>query len=573
MELSGRDLDGLVGQLAAILESDTDPDSEEDEGEDKDQALVQEKDEVKEKLACFEHVSQTLLAELSTLEAEYETEKSCREQAETYAAQMSRENKNLKWISTTLLPLLSHLPGDLMNLGNAEEAPSETAEDLVGQYQEQIKDLQAKVSRLLGEKKELALQVKELRDQLQWLQDKLEEEAAEKQSMRVLMEQRQRAWKTVKQTSCLVAQENHRMAQQLDLEKELRQEAETFAHLMLVKQKEANRQSVILMQNVGPDARLLHALEEVADVTRALEGAKREHQARVKDLEAQLARRPQQEEMQKLQQALALAEAEKDCLEKRLVHMEESKAALEERVRSLEEGAKLTNADPSPGACPTADPPPPPPPPPLPPPLIPSAPMDPLMAIRQRRAVRLVRREVPRNDDVKAKAVEEMMARIKGGVVLRSVGRDAGDSSRLPSTPASKRRSTVVEFQVLLNTVKKPSRRSSQRKSLWKKLTDDQLESILQRRRRMVDCPAETPSSQMQPTATTECTSSGGAPRATAQGVCSSLKEPPSPAKPKQVIPESLGPHPKDMDFAFRQTAASLRSTERICPILATPRQ
>lgn len=49
----------------------------------------------------------------------------------------------------------------------------------------------------------------------------------------------------------------------------------------------------------------------------------------VEDLEAQLAARPQLNELQELQAALAVAKEEKACLEKCLVHSEERNALLE----------------------------------------------------------------------------------------------------------------------------------------------------------------------------------------------------------------------------------------------------
>nr|XP_025042340.1 shootin-1-like [Pelodiscus sinensis] len=75
---------------------------------------------------------------------------------------------------------------------------------------------------------------------------------------------------------------------------------------MLVKQKEANRQSMILLQNAAPSAQLLQALDEVASLTRTLEEAKQEHLEKVQALEEQLQERQQQE-----QAALAEAHAEK----------------------------------------------------------------------------------------------------------------------------------------------------------------------------------------------------------------------------------------------------------------------
>ncbi|XP_033015492.1 shootin-1-like [Lacerta agilis] len=502
MEPLGEDL----SQLAAILESDSDSDSEKDE-EAKDVAACQERDEAKKKLAKFEYASQALLAELSTLEAEYEIEKSCREKAEAYAAQVSRENKKLKRISVALLPMLTHLPGDLIDLGNEEEIPTEQVLDPVGQYLQQIKDLQAKVSLLLDEKKELAVQVTELQDRVQQLQEQVEEEQFEKQSLQALVAERQRALKRVKQVSRLLTEEYGKVSQQLDLEEELRQQAETFAHQMLVKQKEANRQSMILMQNIGPEAQLLQAMEEVAKVTRELEEAQQEHKAKVKDLEAQLLGRPQVEELHRLRAALAAAEEEKVCLGKKLLRAEERNAALEERVKSLEEEVKATGT-PSPETCPEAPLPPPPPPPP--PPAC-HVPVDPLMALRQRKGRQ--QPKCPANscmDDVKSKAVEEMMARIKNGVVLRPARKAAA---------VSKRRSTTMELQGLLaRSGNRPVRRSSRRRGSQRKLTDNQLESILQRRRRMVDCPAHGQVPQLQPVVTTKHITSIGVREATAVG-------------------------------------------------------
>lgn len=68
----------------------------------------------------------------------------------------------------------------------------------------------------------------------------------------------------------------------------------------------------------------------------------------VKDLEAQLAQRPQREEMQALQAALAEAEAEKVCLGKRLLQMENRNAALEERGTAFDKSRLLKQVS---GCC------------------------------------------------------------------------------------------------------------------------------------------------------------------------------------------------------------------------------
>uniref|UniRef100_A0A8D0L9W1 Shootin-1 n=1 Tax=Sphenodon punctatus TaxID=8508 RepID=A0A8D0L9W1_SPHPU len=304
-------------QLAAILESDSDC-SEDEDDEATDEALLQERAEA-QKLVEFEQASQKLLVELSALEAEYEIEKSCREQAEAYAAQVNQENKKLKRISVALFPMLSQLPEDLLDGASEDKPEPDPTEDPAYQHLQQIKELQETVSQLLGEKEELAVQVKELQHSIGQLQEQLEEEQLEKRSLQSTVEWNQKALKRFKQASQLVTQGYGEVAQQPELEQDLRQHTEVFAHQMLVEQKEAKRQSMILKQSVGPDAQLLQALSEVAELTKALEEAKQEHQTKV---EAQLAT---------LRASLAAVEEEKQQLGQRLVQAEERNSALEER--------------------------------------------------------------------------------------------------------------------------------------------------------------------------------------------------------------------------------------------------
>lgn len=56
----------------------------------------------------------------------------------------------------------------------------------------------------------------------------------------------------------------------------------TFSAQMLVKQKEANRQSMILLQNAEPSVQLLKALEDVSTITKTLEEERLQHQQKVK---------------------------------------------------------------------------------------------------------------------------------------------------------------------------------------------------------------------------------------------------------------------------------------------------
>lgn len=51
---------------------------------------------------------------------------------------------------------------------------------------------------------------------------------------------------------------------------------------MLVKQKEANRQSMLLLQSAEPSIQLLKALEDVTAITKTLEEERLQHQQKVK---------------------------------------------------------------------------------------------------------------------------------------------------------------------------------------------------------------------------------------------------------------------------------------------------
>lgn len=61
---------------------------------------------------------------------------------------------------------------------------------------------------------------------------------------------------------------------------------------MLVKQKEANRQSMILLQQADPSVQLLKALEDVANVTKTLEQERLQHQEKVDHLTVVTSRKP-----------------------------------------------------------------------------------------------------------------------------------------------------------------------------------------------------------------------------------------------------------------------------------------
>ncbi|XP_062489758.1 shootin-1-like [Pezoporus occidentalis] len=469
-----------TGQLTAILESGSSEEEEEEE-EEEEAAVVQhprhgqELGEAEQRLAELERASQALLAELSALETGFGIERTCRERAEAYAAQVKQENKQLKRLS-----LAQAAPEVLLEEGPPEEDP-----DPAHSYEQQLEALQNKVSWLLEQRKDLSSQIQELQRQKQDLQDQLELEQEEQQRLRAALGTSQRALRSFKRVSHIITQDYCEAVQQLELEQDLRLHAEAFAHEMLVQKKEAKRQSSILLQGTGPSAQLLAALQDVGSLTRELEEARREQRQRVQELEEELGKRPGPEELDEARAALAAAEEEKLQLRMRLQEAEQRLRELQEEVGLLQE--KLAQ-DPLVQSQAPAMAAPPPPPPPLPPPA-PTVPVDPLVAIRQRKGLVKLQRCKPGAEDAKARAVQEMMERIKNGVVLRPA-KDRAPLGRGASVTGSKRRSAALELQSILGAMRRASRRAGARQSSLKG-RDQQLETILQRRRRALDAAPE----------------------------------------------------------------------------------
>ncbi|XP_033920667.1 shootin-1-like [Melopsittacus undulatus] len=463
------DADG-TGQLAAILEWGSS--EEEEEEEDEEAAVVQvcaspcsppphgqEPGEAEQRLAELEQASQALLMELSALETECEIERMCREQAEAYAAQVKQENKQLKRLS-----LNPAAPEALL-----EEVPPEEDPDPAQCHGQQLEALHKKISWLLEQRKDLSIRVQELQEQL-------EQGQQEQQRLRAALGTSQRALRSFKRVSHIITQDYCEAVQQLELEQDLRLHAEAFAHEMLVQTEEAKRQSSILLQGRGHSTQLLMAMQDVADLTRALEEARLEQRQR----EQELGKRPAPQELDEARAALAAAEEEKLQLRMRLQEAEQRLQELQEEVRLLQ---KKLAQDPLVQSQAPMVPAPPPPPPPLPPPA-PTVPVDPLLAIRQRKGLVNLQRSKPEAEDAKARAVQEMMERIKNGVVLRPA------KDRDPLAQGSKRRSTALELQSILGAMRRASRRAGARQSSLKG-KDQQLEAILQRRRRAMDADPE----------------------------------------------------------------------------------
>uniref|UniRef100_A0A8C9U5S4 Si:dkey-280e21.3 n=1 Tax=Scleropages formosus TaxID=113540 RepID=A0A8C9U5S4_SCLFO len=427
-------------------------------------------------------VSQMVIEEVSALQTQLEIEKSCRENAEALATKLNCENKKLKYLSLTSRPCLDELLPSISDcIALEEEAePQDTSPDPYAQYQQQVKDLQETVNALLDEKKQLVCQLKEQQRQVEELNGRSEKDHSEIKELYRTIEQQNQTIKKFNRVSVMAAQEYEGLKEQLELEQNLRQKAECFAHEMMVKQKEANRQSTVLLQQSEPSLQLLKALEDLAHVTKTLEQERLQHQREVKALETALQESALHRQLEELQKQMELLEEEKREVEGRLQDVEKHNGTLETRGVCVRVCVCL---------------------PPFPVPhlaicvcvsvcvfLVNSS----LIAIMRKSskstkgAAKLEQTPVNAGvDDVKVKAVNEMMERIKHGVVLRPVkGQDTKVSPPLPP-PASddkQQESAMEELKGILETVKRSPSRGFPEPVPGKK--DSELEVILRRRRK-----------------------------------------------------------------------------------------
>uniref|UniRef100_A0A3Q0RRI6 Uncharacterized protein n=1 Tax=Amphilophus citrinellus TaxID=61819 RepID=A0A3Q0RRI6_AMPCI len=248
--------------------------------------------------------------------------------------QLNCENRKLKYLSLSSRPCLDELLPSISDC-IALEADADAADagdcspDIFMQCHQQVK-LRETVNSLLEEKKNFVCQIHDQQQRIEELTAQSEKDQAEMKQLRETVEQQS---KTIKRfnRSMMAAQEFEGMKEQLDLEQSLRVKAETYAHEMLVKQKEANRQSMLLLQSAEPSIQLLKALEDVAAVTKTLEEERLQHQQKVQSLEEQLEQRCVKTQLEALQRQLELLEVDKKEVEGRLEQAQKKNEELEHR--------------------------------------------------------------------------------------------------------------------------------------------------------------------------------------------------------------------------------------------------
>uniref|UniRef100_A0A4W4DPB9 Shootin-1 n=1 Tax=Electrophorus electricus TaxID=8005 RepID=A0A4W4DPB9_ELEEL len=460
--------------------------------------LEKQRDEAQEKLSKMEEASSQLLKEIDMLEVQFHNERSCRESAEALVLKVTKENKVLKRRSQALLPLIPKLPENLsaLNFDLEEECssdlstPIEEEPDLKSHAQ--IRELQSSVDQLLGEKIQLCEQIEVLKKEKEELKDQCALEVEEKEAILRKLSKQSRTMNKIKRVSQLVTEEFTEMSQKLEMEQGLRHHAELFAHQVLVKQRHSQCQSLALEQNTEMDTQLQQALEQVVQISKALEEIRLHHQQQSQSATEEFNALA---ELQVVRAHLENSEKERVKMEYQLKDSQKTLAVLQEEVKQLQDGIRIVNEAPTPefgqsneeNTIPS---------PPAPPPVLSTVPTDPLNALRNRKKAgssTTDSKNLVLSMDMKARAVDEMMERIKRGIVLKPALKTPQVNSSFSKQNISqdqsteKRKSALLELQGMLDSIKRPShKRVMSRKRISHNVGEAELQLVLQRRRQAI---------------------------------------------------------------------------------------
>ncbi|XP_035850076.1 shootin-1 isoform X2 [Sander lucioperca] len=465
--------------------------SSEDEGDIQCEILEMQRDEANQRLSELEEVSNQLLKEINVLEMQFQIERSCRESAEVLAVKVTKENKVLKRKSQMLMPLIPELPENLAAVTfDPETDPTVNGDDLgeetlLLESQAKIAELQASVDGLLAEKLQLEQQVEDLTKEQVQLREQLALEVEEKEAILRKVSKQSKTMNKIKRVSQLVTEEFTEMSQKLEVEQGLRQHAEVFAHQILVQQNAAHREIGMLTQSSETGLQLQQALEQISNISTALCDIQRYYQNQVKSGPSAVEESGVLSELQNLREQLEKREEERKALETQLSEANSTVTELQEEVKQLQDALnredEIDKSEEK--AAPAPPPPPPPPPPPLPPPPAVTNSLDFLRSRRKERASKAESNKAAPSLDLKTKAVDEMMERIKRGIVLRPIKRIQEDDNSWKDQRSENRKSAIVELKGMLDNMKRqhlcrvPSRRS-------RNVGEAELLQVLQRRRR-----------------------------------------------------------------------------------------
>uniref|UniRef100_A0A8C5Q976 Shootin-1 n=1 Tax=Leptobrachium leishanense TaxID=445787 RepID=A0A8C5Q976_9ANUR len=339
-----------------------------------------------------------------------------------------------------------------INLDEDDSTPGADAEITACtslQCQQRFKELQEQVLAAQREKQTASSELDDLRSRLLDFIEEINTTKKENVTLRKEVSDQRKLLQKYNRVSMLAVEEYEELQTNLEMEKDLREKAESLAQEMYIEQKKLKRQSQLLLQSSVPSEQLLKALEENAKLTQALEEERMRHQQKVKELEEKLDQDRLLMEIESLRRQLDLLEEDRKDLESKYLSSESTIRNLKHSVDALQKRVQQAENPP---------PPPPPPPPPLPPPP-PSAIQSFISMIRKKPSIsaNASKKESAAQTasgnivDIKKQAVDEMMARIKDGVRLRPVQ----NVNRLKTKPEEKAPSSsaVQELRGIVNSL------------------------------------------------------------------------------------------------------------------------
>ncbi|XP_054546408.1 shootin-1 isoform X2 [Talpa occidentalis] len=434
-----------------------------------------------------------VIEEVNFMQNHLEIEKTCRESAEALATKLNKENKTLKRISMLYMAKLGpDVITEEINIDEDDSAvdPEGAAETCISVHcQKQIKELRDQIVSAQEEKKKLSIELENVKSKLVEVTEEVNKVKQEKAALNSEVLEQRKVLEKCNRVSMLAVEEYEEMQVNLELEKDLRKKAESFAQEMFIEQNKLKRQSHLLLQSSAPDQQLLKALNENAKLTQLLEEERIQHQQKVKELEGQLENETLNKEIHNLKQQLELLEEDKKELESKYQNSEEKARNLKHSVDELQKRVNQSE---------NSVPPPPPPPPPLPPP--PPNPIRSLMSMIRKRShpggsgakkEKAAQPEATEEvTDLKRQAVEEMMDRIKKGVHLRPVNQTTRPKTKPESAKGSE--SAVNELKGILGALNK-STSSRSLKSLHTENSETELERILRRRKVTAEADSSSP--------------------------------------------------------------------------------
>ncbi|KAI8482010.1 hypothetical protein Bbelb_402560 [Branchiostoma belcheri] len=388
-------------------------------------------------LEKLQSVSEAVYDEYMDVTTSLDVEKNCREEAEKYAANIVKENKQLKRASQMFI---QQHGGQLPEIPVFENGDDSEVERLNARNRElsdelsELKLLQSRTQRKL-EKAEEDIRI---------INQQYVEECTQHQETKKTQVSLEETIKKFQRVSVLALGEYQDLKSKFDMEKSCRVRAESYAAEMLRQQKAMARQSVIVMQSVAADERLTKSLQEVEELTTSLEQERFEHEQKIKEMEEQVTTAADVEELEK---KVTLAMEETESQEKRAQEAEEKVKALEKQGQFL-------------GYCMTS--------------------LISILGQRGNKKKPQAKGKDGKELDPRELAMREMMDRIRSGKVQLRPTRLPGTSGDEEEEEKENKDSAIKEMTSLLRTIKKTGRPQSVHE-------ENELMKTLQKRRQITD--------------------------------------------------------------------------------------